>query len=180
MGTLICLLLLELYQSCLYTLSQIYRVSQKSNTWHSGDYSCKIEKKIWSFDSMNKLIIAWFTSTRSGGNTTSLLVFRYRLVEKDSGLCGWAWLSLVNLKGAISPSIIRFCLLLSNSTPICKPNSTSVGWSRSWLCFFLSQEEEEEQSGAELCQAQLAFAKLPTSLSSNQLRLAASYQLTFG
>ena len=26
-------------------------------------------------------------------------------------------------------------LFLSNFTPICKPNSTLVGWSRSWLCF---------------------------------------------
>ena len=36
------------------------------------------------------------------------------------------------------------CIILSNSTPTCKPNSTSVGLSRSWLCFPTEEEEQEE------------------------------------
>ena len=34
---------------------------------------------------------------------------------------------------------------MSNSTPTCRPNSTLVGWNRSWLCFPMSQEQQEQQ-----------------------------------
>ena len=35
--------------------------------------------------------------------------------------------------------------LLSNSTPTCKPNSTSVDWSRSWLCFPKEEEGKKKK-----------------------------------
>ena len=35
--------------------------------------------------------------------------------------------------------------ILSNSTPTRKPNLTLVGLSRSWLCFPMSQQEQQEQ-----------------------------------
>ena len=37
-------------------------------------------------------------------------------------------------------------LILSNSTPTCKPNSTSVCWSMSWLCFPTEGRKEEQPS----------------------------------
>ena len=40
--------------------------------------------------------------------------------------------------------------LLSNSTPTCKPNSTSVDWSRSWLCFPAEEEEGRRKSNPHL------------------------------
>ena len=39
--------------------------------------------------------------------------------------------------------------ILSNSTPTCKPNSTSVGSRRSWLCF--PMEEEGKRRNAPSC-----------------------------
>ena len=47
-----------------------------------------------------------------------------------------------NSKSKLYEKIILF---LSNSTPTCKPNSTSVGWRRSWLCFPTEEEGRKKE-----------------------------------
>ena len=42
-----------------------------------------------------------------------------------------------------SDSITLTNMQLSNSTPTCKQNSTSVGWRRSWLCFPTGRKKKE-------------------------------------
>ena len=46
---------------------------------------------------------------------------------------------------------------LSNSTPTFRPNSTLVGWSRSLLCFPLSQQQEQEQPSPNFYQKERAY-----------------------
>ena len=40
-----------------------------------------------------------------------------------------------------------YLLVLSNSTPTCKPNSTSVGLSWSWLCFPMEEGRRNKEEG---------------------------------
>jgi len=58
------------------------------------------------------------------------------------------WKTMYNSQGNNNciPLII-FLTIVYCPTPTCKPNSASVGWSRSWLCF--PTEEEEEPSPRE-------------------------------
>ena len=63
--------------------------------------------------------------------------FCNKLVKQQNiqGVCGGITIRTTKLDPGVPQGSILGLLLLSNSTPTCKPNSTSVGVSRSWFCF---------------------------------------------
>ena len=56
------------------------------------------------------------------------------------------WKTMYNSQGNNNciPLII-FLTIVYCPTPTCKPNSASVGWSRSWLCFPTEEGRKEEE-----------------------------------
>ena len=79
---------------------------------------------------------------REGGLKDGNFVWCWRFFLADYFVMLLNETRLITMKS--KPDNIEFVLFLSNSTLTCKPNSTSVSLSRSWLCFPTEEEEQEE------------------------------------